>query len=91
MRRSFIRAAAALACAGFLFAQAPSPAPPAPARDLTGVWMVRNPDSMRAFAGATLTKDEPELTPWAAAQYKEAKNSRRACPGSTFTRIRSSL
>lgn len=52
-----------------------APAPPAPARDLTGVWMIRNPASMRAFSGATFTKEEPELTPWAQAKYKEARNS----------------
>ena len=67
-------AGATLACSGFLFAQATKTVP-APARDLTGVWMVRNPESMRAYAGATLSKDEPDLTPWAAAKYKEAKNS----------------
>jgi len=50
-------------------------APPAPPHDLTGVWMLRNPDSIRAFAGATFTKEEPELTPWAKAKYKEAKAS----------------
>jgi hypothetical protein len=50
-------------------------APPAPSHDLTGVWMLRNPVSMRSFAGATFTQDEPELTPWAQAKYKEAKPS----------------
>ncbi len=62
---------AALILAGFLRAQAP----PAPSHDLTGVWMLRNPPSMRSFAGATFTKEEPELTPWAQARYKEAKPS----------------
>jgi hypothetical protein len=55
-------------------AQKPA-SPPAPAHDLTGVWMLRNPESMRSFAGATFTKEEPELTPWAQAKYKEAKAS----------------
>jgi hypothetical protein len=63
----------ALSFASVLSAQ--TAPPPAPARDLTGVWMGRNPASMRAFAGATFTKDEPELTPWAKAKYKEAKSS----------------
>ena len=75
---------AAFACAGVLSAQAPqssNPRPgavasqPAPARDLTGVWMVRNPPSMSAFAGASFTKEGPELTAWAQAKYKEAKSS----------------
>jgi hypothetical protein len=48
---------------------------PAPARDLTGVWMVRNPPSMRSFQLATFTPDEPELTDWAKAKYREAKSS----------------
>jgi hypothetical protein len=82
MLRGLIRSAfvpvAALTFAGFVCAQKPAAATaagPAPKHDLTGVWMARNPESMRAFAGATFTKDEPELTPWAAAKYKEAKNS----------------
>jgi len=76
MVRSFVPQVAALAWASLLCAQAPAPAAPsAPARDLTGIWMVRNPSSMRAYAGATFTKEEPDLTPWALAKYKEAKNS----------------
>jgi hypothetical protein len=51
------------------------PRAPAPKRDLTGVWMLRNPPSMRSFMGASFTKEEPELTPWALDKYKEAKNS----------------
>lgn len=62
---------AALILAGILRAQTPT----APSHDLTGVWMLRNPQSMRAFAGATFTKEEPELTLWAQAKYKEAKPS----------------
>jgi hypothetical protein len=64
-------AAAAVLFAGLL----PAQSPPAPAHDLTGVWMLRNPPSMRAFAGATYTKEEPEMTPWAQAKYKQAKPS----------------
>src|ERR1019366_4812743 len=49
---------------------------PAPVHDLTGVWMMRNPPgSQRGFTNYTFTKDPPELTPWAAAKYKEAKAS----------------
>jgi hypothetical protein len=75
MKQSLVRSiwisAAAVAFGSLLSAQPQ----PAPSHDLTGVWMLRNPDSMRAFAGATFTKEEPELTPWAQAKYKEAKAS----------------
>jgi len=54
---------------------AKAPSAPAPAHDLTGVWMIRNPQNMRAFSGATFTKEEPEMTPWAMSKYKEAKSS----------------
>ena len=48
----------------------------APAHDLTGVWMMRNPPgSNRGFTNYTFTKDLPELTPWAEAKYKDAKAS----------------
>src|ERR1051326_8089472 len=56
-------------------AQQGAKSPAAPKRDLTGVWMIRNPASMRAYAGATFTPEEPQLTPWAQAKYKEARNS----------------
>ena len=76
MSRHLIHGFAALTFAGVVWAQAPPAASaPAPKRDLTGIWMARNPPNMRAYAGATFTKEEPELTPWAAAKYKEAKNS----------------
>ncbi len=78
MIRSVLRALLPLACAGVVFAQAAAPAAPsgpAPKRDISGVWMIRNPAPIRAFAGATFTKEEPEMTPWAAAKYKEAKSS----------------
>jgi len=49
---------------------------PAPVHDLTGVWMMRNPPgSQRGFTNYTFTKDPPELTPWAAAKFAEAKPS----------------
>jgi len=76
--------ATALICAGLLSAQTNPPAggaakappsAPAPKRDLTGVWMIRNPQNMRAFSGATFTKEEPELTPWATEIYKQARSS----------------
>ena len=79
---------AALFLTGFLYAQTPAqpanppnaPAKaasaPAPAHDLTGVWMMRNPPgSNRGFTNYTFTKDPPELTPWAEAKFKEAKAS----------------
>ena len=66
-------AAAGLALAGALGAQT-APAP-APVHDLTGVWMANNPPAIRAYAGATFTKEEPVMTPWAQAKYKEAKAS----------------
>jgi hypothetical protein len=75
MRHSVVRSlwtsAPAVIFGGLLCAQAP----PAPSHDLTGVWMLRNPAPMRSFAGATFTKEEPEMTPWAQAKYKEAKPS----------------
>jgi hypothetical protein len=75
MSRNLIPALA-VALAGVVCAQTPPAASaPAPKRDLTGIWMARNPPAMRAYAGATFTKEEPELTPWAQAKYKEAKNS----------------
>lgn len=90
MRRRVIPAALALGVASTatvaLWAQAtsqgttgqraaPAAAQPAPARDLTGVWMVRNPPTISSFTGATFTREEPALTPWALAKYKEAKSS----------------
>jgi hypothetical protein len=74
MRRSlFGLVFVAFALSGTLCAQS-APAS-APVRDLTGVWMIRNPPAMRAFSGATFTKEEPEMTPWALSKYKEAKSS----------------
>jgi hypothetical protein len=76
MSRNLIPAVAVSIFASLLCAQTPPAASaPAPKRDLTGIWMGRNPQAMRAYAGATFTKEEPELTPWAQAKYKEAKNS----------------
>jgi hypothetical protein len=65
------------------FAQA-SPAPPA-ARDLSGVWMMRNPPgSNRGFTNFTFTDPKtnpPELTEWGRARKAEARDSN----GGTFT------
>ena len=80
--------AAALFCAGVVGAQtnmpaqkagaeaeSKAPSAPAPKRDITGVWMIRNPPSMRAFGGATFSKEGPEMTPWAMEKYKQARSS----------------
>src|SRR5207237_3775816 len=81
MARSLVLAIAiaGLAWATSICAQAParssSATAAAPGRDLTGVWMIRNPAGMRGYAGATFTRQEPEMTPWAQARYKEARNS----------------
>jgi hypothetical protein len=56
--------------------EAPAPpSAPAPEHDLSGVWMLRSPASMRGFTNATFTKDEPEMTEWGKQKYAEAKNS----------------
>ncbi len=39
--------------------EAAPPSAPAPKHDLSGVWMLRSPASMRGFTGATFTKEEP--------------------------------
>jgi hypothetical protein len=76
MLRHLIPSVTALAFTSVVCAQAPAPASaPAPKRDLSGIWMGRQPQAMRAYSGATFTKEEPALTPWAQAKYKEAKNS----------------
>ena len=59
-----------IAATGILHAQTP-----APVHDLTGVWMLRNPQAMRAYTGATFTKEDPEMTPWALEKFKTAKSS----------------
>jgi len=64
---------------GGLHAQIPAaptkPSAAAPVHDVSGVWMMRNPPDIRVYSGATFTKDGPEMTPWAQAKFKEAKNS----------------
>jgi hypothetical protein len=75
MRRDSISSIPALAVGVILAPLLCAQTPAAPTHDLTGVWMLRNPQSMRSFAGATFTKEEPGLTPWAQAKYKDAKAS----------------
>ena len=57
----------------------------APVRDLTGVWMMRNPPgSNRGFTNYTYTDPDlasPSLTPWGEEKFKEAKDSN----GGTYT------
>ena len=84
----------ALVCAWTLHAQAPQaprpgagsatpaaakPSPPAPTRDLSGVWMMRNPPgSNRGYTNFTFTDpktDPPAMTAWGLEKFKEAKDS----------------
>jgi hypothetical protein len=57
----------------------PAASAPAPSRDLTGVWMMRNPPgSNRGWTNFTFTDpktDPPLLTAWGQAQFKEARDS----------------
>src|SRR5258705_13187114 len=56
-----------------------APSRPAPARDLTGVWMKYNPPGVnRGYTGYTYTdpmKEPPSLTAWGEARFKEARDS----------------
>ena len=58
-------------------AQAPAKAPskPAPVHDLSGVWMMRNPDPIRQYSNSTFSKGDPEMTEWAKEKFKSAKAS----------------
>jgi hypothetical protein len=47
----------------------------APTGDLTGVWSQNMPANTRDYNNFTFFKDEPPMTPWAEAKYKEAKPS----------------
>jgi hypothetical protein len=62
-----------------------APAPAAPPRDLSGVWMMRNPPgSNRPWTNFTFTDPKlnpPALTPWGEARFKEARDSN----GGTYT------
>jgi hypothetical protein len=74
-------AAGLAAASSVLLAQAPAPAP---SRDLSGVWMMRNPPgTSRAYTNFTYTdpalqqdgKGTPALTAWGLEKFKEAKDS----------------
>jgi hypothetical protein len=56
-----------------------APSPPAPARDLTGVWMMRNPPGVNGpwtnFTYTDPMKNPPSLTAWGEAEFKKAKDS----------------
>lgn len=56
-------------------AAAKAPSKPAPAHDLSGVWMMRNPDPIRQYSNSTFTKEDPEMTEWAKEKFKQAKAS----------------
>lgn len=77
--RATLASAAAVIVSSALLAQTASQSAPAPARDLTGVWMMRNPPgSNRGFTNFTFTDpktDPPALTAWGAARFKEARDS----------------
>src|ERR1700757_3709540 len=83
---SLIAIALALATSPVLLSQrggAPAapqtPAPPAAARDLSGVWMMRNPPGKNGpWTNYTYTdpmKNPPKLTAWGQEQLKLAKDS----------------
>jgi len=95
-----LAAAFALAASATLFLQAapaaqggrvggPPPPPvstaPAPARDLTGVWMMRNPPGKNGpwtnFTYTDPMKSPPAMTEWGQAQFKLARDSN----GGNFT------
>lgn len=54
--------------------KAETPVPPAPAHDLTGVWMRSTPKGVFQ-SGSTYTKEPPELTPYLQELFNQAKNS----------------
>jgi hypothetical protein len=60
-------------------AKAQKPSEPAPAHDLTGVWMMHNPPgSNRGYTNYTFTDpktDSPVLTDWGKQKFSEAKDS----------------
>jgi hypothetical protein len=62
-----------------------APSPPAPTRDLSGVWMMRNPPgSNRGWTNFTFSDPKanpPELTEWGKAEKAKAKDSN----GGTYT------
>src|ERR1044071_2968817 len=83
---STLAGALAFAASAMLFAQAgrgggapAAPSPPAPARDLTGVWMMRNPPGKNGpwtnFTYTDPMKNPPSLTAWGEAEFKKARDS----------------
>jgi hypothetical protein len=71
---------AALAFSSAVYGQAPelpgktnSPAAASQVPDLSGVWRPHAPASARSYSGYAFIKDEPPMTPWAAAKFHEAK------------------
>ena len=56
-----------------------APSPPAAARDLTGVWMMRNPPGKNGpwtnFTYTDPMKNPPTLTAWGEAEFKKARDS----------------
>jgi len=72
----------AFGVSAYLFAQS-SEKPPvakaqevsASAHDLSGVWNLHMPPTARRYIGSTFSVEEPAMTPWALAKYKEAKSS----------------
>jgi hypothetical protein len=81
LTHTILAVSAVLVLAASVRAQAGPATGPAPAHDLSGVWSAAPVPSIRGFIGDTWTKEEPSLTPWGAARYKEAKASN----GSTYT------
>lgn len=86
MRRELSAAlGGALICvlAGTVLARSSQPGraqpPPAPRRDLSGVWMMRNPPGVdRRYTNFTFTDPKaapPALTAWGEARFKEARDS----------------
>src|SRR5258706_8884999 len=63
-----------VALAGSLGAQtkaaAKPPSGPAPTHDVTGVWMMRNPDPIRQYSNSTFSKGDPDMTDWAKEKFK---------------------
>ena len=56
-------------------AAAKAPSGPAPTHDVTGVWMMRNPEPIRQYSNSTFSKGDPEMTEWAKEKFKTAKAS----------------
>jgi hypothetical protein len=73
---------AAIGVSACLFAQSSEKPPAAKAQeasasahDLSGVWNLRMPPAARRYIGNTWSAEEPAMTPWGQAKYKETKPS----------------